>query len=720
MKKNEKAMFFGSAIAKSLLGQNYNEINKGKDKFEDQFFPPDDGSLYSSKSEIEKYKQPDIPKFLLQTNQNKFLSQFALTKKDRNYSWQRLSEMYDISKLNVCKETKGDEEGLIKDVLQGELGDCYFLSAISALGENPSRIKALFPNQKISNKGVFEAVVYLHGEPTPIVVDDYFPIIDKEGYEPQLAFAGLNEKSFNVWPMVLEKIWAKVNNSYEDIIAGNSADAFEFLSPAPIDTYHHNADTSTLFDLIKEADEKGFIIVSDITETQNTNLDNLSKMGLITNHAYTIVGTAVLKEDDNKNQIRLIKIRNVWGTNEWLGDWSDGSRLWTEEYKKKVGLVQKEDGIFWMSFEDFLKFYTCTHICRIHDDYKFISQKFEVSKENPFTIVTINVPKDTSGYFEVNLKNQRIYSSLKGIPDFENPYTHLTVFYKDGDEITFIGGDNGRHNRLYVECENIKKGTYYVAVSFPKQSKDVKINYDYEFQDFKKMSYRIGIYSPLDKITMKGITEEEFEELKNFMDDIITDLALKDEEKYYLVKEGAKDAFRVIHFDSEKNGFGYIYYDNTSDAFIKEQMNICELINVNVLPILREGEFQKLDLTTDQEIEFEDPNIQKDIDTYRGNTKLKSSIEVIQPVKKYEDISEDNPLILQLSIAPHSKGMIILQKTEEDSSLDFTSNICLDYLIDTLVSGRIFNSKRFMLKYNDKPVDIYEIVTEHNTGTLFQ
>ena len=67
---------------------------------------------------------------------------------------------------------------------------------------------------------------------------------------------------------------------------GNGTETFEFLNPAPIDTFFHNVHTETLFDVIKDTHDKGHIITSYITKTEKTNLDYLSRMGLITNHIF--------------------------------------------------------------------------------------------------------------------------------------------------------------------------------------------------------------------------------------------------------------------------------------------------------------------------------------------------------------------------------------------------------------------------------------------------
>lgn len=41
------------------------------------------------------------------------------------------------------------------DILQGCLGDCYFLSALSALAEFPEMIAKIFVTQKINKAGCY-------------------------------------------------------------------------------------------------------------------------------------------------------------------------------------------------------------------------------------------------------------------------------------------------------------------------------------------------------------------------------------------------------------------------------------------------------------------------------------------------------------------------------------------------------------------------------------
>ena len=180
---------------------------------------------------------------------------------------------------------------MTEDVVQGDLGDCYFLSVLSALAEKPNRIHSLFQYQNLSPNGIFECKVVIHGNIVPVVIDDFFPCKEvSEGvFKP--AFAGINEKTNNIWPMILEKVWAKVNINFDNIISGVPSEAFSFLSPAPYETFYHEKTHDILFEKIKLADQADYIICCSITQTDTTvNLDYLSKVGLISNHAYTVIG----------------------------------------------------------------------------------------------------------------------------------------------------------------------------------------------------------------------------------------------------------------------------------------------------------------------------------------------------------------------------------------------------------------------------------------------
>ena len=700
--------YHNSPISKSFLSQNYDSLSKSSSPFTDEYFPPENNSLYSTKSSLKSYKIPSLPSFLSK-DKKKFLSQYALQNKDR-YSWKRLSEILNLKDLNIFQNNKTS----INDVQQGELGDCYFLSVLSALSENPERIKKLIPKSKISDKGIYECNVFLHGYEIPIVIDDYFPVIENE--DNNIAFAGINQESKSIWPILLEKVWAKCNLSYEDIINGNSADAFQFLSPAPFDTYYHSNDNKSLFDIIDNSIKKNYIVVSDITLTENTNLDYLSKMGLLTNHAYNIIDTVTLKQ--NSAEVKLLKIRNLWGTNEWKGDWSDNSGKWTENFKRTVKLEKKEDGIFWMAYEDFIQFYTSTHICQIHDDFNYNCKKIKVNSNEFFNIAKVNVNKNSSGYFLVNLKNKRIYQNLKGIDNFNNPFCSMIVFKQDKNGFKYIGSDSGKHDRLYVECENMEQGSYYIAVTFPKESKNFELN-NFEPKKFDKLSFRVGIYSNLKDAKIEDIDENEKNDIKDFIFNMISQLANENPEKYRFANEGENSSWRVINFDNNRNGYGYIYYDNNSDAFLRERVKITSLVNVNLIPILKEGKFNIDNFTKEEEneIDYEEDSRKLAMENLK-DIKLDSSTEIID-ADKGKEVSEKNPVIVQFNIAPHSKCIVFLQKSDDEADIDMISDITFDYLPNVFLTEKKFTSKKYKLRYNNKPIDAFEVITEHNSGVFF-
>ena len=61
-------------------------------------------------------------------------------------------------------------------------------------------------------------------------------------------------------------------------------------------------------------------------------------------------------------------LRCRWGSKEWNGAWSDGSPEWaslSERQKAKLGLVLKDDGEFWITFDDFCEHFSTLNTCSV-------------------------------------------------------------------------------------------------------------------------------------------------------------------------------------------------------------------------------------------------------------------------------------------------------------------------------------------------------------------
>ena len=67
----------------------------------------------------------------------------------------------------------------------------------------------------------------------------------------------------------------------------------------------------------------------------------------------------------------LVRIRNPWGNKaEWTGEWSDEKmQSLPDNIKEEYGIVDEDDGEFYMSMKDVLKQFDSISICHVLNDY---------------------------------------------------------------------------------------------------------------------------------------------------------------------------------------------------------------------------------------------------------------------------------------------------------------------------------------------------------------
>jgi len=114
------------------------------------------------------------------------------------------------------------------DVKQGVLGDCYFLSTVANLCKVPGIIANLFKTKEMNKDGFYEIILMIDGKPQIVIVDDFIPVRMSDSNKPKCCFAKPHDNE--IWVLLLEKAWAKINGGYLNIISGKSREAFEVLT----------------------------------------------------------------------------------------------------------------------------------------------------------------------------------------------------------------------------------------------------------------------------------------------------------------------------------------------------------------------------------------------------------------------------------------------------------------------------------------------------------
>ena len=98
-------------------------------------------------------------------------------------------------------------------------------------------------------------------------------------------------------------------------------------------------------------------MITCASHTNSGNHDNGNALGIADSHAYSVLGT-----DQLSNGQKLLKVRNPWGKNEGFnGNWSDKSDSWTDAFKAEVDYFKNDDGIYFISAEDYHSNMKMTH-----------------------------------------------------------------------------------------------------------------------------------------------------------------------------------------------------------------------------------------------------------------------------------------------------------------------------------------------------------------------
>lgn len=138
--------------------------------------------------------------------------------------WFRISEK-DI--LGCEQPVLFQEDLSTPQIIQGALGNKYFLNALTLLSCDLKYLKKLFVSTKYAEKGLYTIKFYKAGKWRYVHIDDYIPCRQSG----KVHFAR-NRNSNETYAMLIEKAYAKLHGCYEALTYGLVEKAIQDLTPA--------------------------------------------------------------------------------------------------------------------------------------------------------------------------------------------------------------------------------------------------------------------------------------------------------------------------------------------------------------------------------------------------------------------------------------------------------------------------------------------------------
>ena len=273
------------------------------------------------------------------------------------------------------------------DVMQGALGDCWFISALSIIATKDYLLrgefnKSILDDGKIdeeeikmmsegiyppifhsfSTKGIYCFRFFKNFKWRYVLIDDRLPCFSvyHQNQTKKLIFAHCRQDN-EFWVPLIEKAYAKIHGSYCAIESGCIDDGLVDMTgliskkilkdnslltmPTKIEELWKMLKDYSSLEFQNEMKTQSGKKVTSKYYTRNKSMIGCSvepngrsrenevtmqghKIGIISGHAYSILDVFEIPKPRSKKprkESRLLRIRNPWGKYEWNGKWCDNS-----------------------------------------------------------------------------------------------------------------------------------------------------------------------------------------------------------------------------------------------------------------------------------------------------------------------------------------------------------------------------------------------------------
>ena len=474
-------------------------------------------------------------------------------------------------------------------IIQGHIGNCYFISALSALAEHPERIRRIFEEKSINPEGRYKLRIFINGEYTRIHVDDNLPFNPAKS---EIYFS--KSKKSSIWVSLIEKAWVKVNRSYVRTIRGTEKEALRFLTGAPCEYFleREMEEEPTWRQILESADNKWTMCAATKRKEELECIYNIHNippniptkaLGLVSQHAYSITQAKEVQSPKTPNtQHRILLLRNPQGSLEWKGQWSKESDIWTEELKEELGYDLQGNGTFFISLRDFVTYFSSITICYYNPKYintSILHNDRMNYMEYPYTLYQMDILEDnTHGFFTIYQREERFQRFSGGGEDYKISFANMLIacYVEESNSYEYVDSKHSFRDHLTIQL-TLHSGVYVVFVEMEWEQRDITTE------------YTLNAYTN-NHINIKELKDNKI--YSEFLPKVLTSCVKcckKLRWRSYNSK-GAPDIYKTFSFSVSNICYGLFYYKNKSSTRLRE---IVDMKNYEyypiVYPVLNEG-----------------------------------------------------------------------------------------------------------------------------------
>ena len=275
-----------------------------------------------------------------------------------------------------------------RDLLQGEMGDCWLIAALSTLAEYPEAIKKVFKVEGSQTDGRFVVELFDHKTKAPVdlEIDEYIPCRKAYWWEEETKPYFSRPNGNEMWCLLMEKSMAKLFGSYAHLQGGIPNTCWRavtgctdqlswsrkgaqwvksYMAPDTLNQFMYGPDSEKASN-----DEVWRILLTQhcwqchlMGASIENNCEAERPDGLVAGHAFALLG--LFEVPCALGTLRMLLVRNPWGNEkEWKGNWCDHHPLWAQypDVQAKLRPQFKDDGLFFMQWEDFSSTFNQVHI----------------------------------------------------------------------------------------------------------------------------------------------------------------------------------------------------------------------------------------------------------------------------------------------------------------------------------------------------------------------